>query len=434
MYNVGLQKQYVSTIELADTREMRNKVVDVQNENPADFMDVMDSMGRVEETFQPTYHNHTNQPIFAPETVVSATPDAGNPRRVTVVLDGNAPSALRGAQTRDHFGQSGVVFSRTEDPAGTIIVVDSAGATPLNFVAADQITFFASAFGEGSRGAESRRSTLDKHFNQVQIFKNAASQTDIQAVSKVEFEFDGQPYYFIKEQHEEWIRFRSSLASGLFASTLSDPNFTQAVPTLFDDEGKPVQTTRGIDQELRENGQNYGPTATDVDFLETWTLRADKLRSPDDYCIYQDTRGGIAWDRYWGLFNNGVHWSDNARLNVNGKDLDLGMNKVSIFGRNFYTKKLQCLIHDGVFGVYNDLSNASYWIPESKIKNYMGGGMVDRLRVRYMKVNGKMYDEILTGALAPVPTNTYHHLRVSYSARMGAEIIGAQHMSKVVGL
>lgn len=425
-YQPGIDKQYVSSIEFADTREMLHQVLDIQNEQTEDFMDIMDAKQAIVQTHQPTYHNHTNQPIFNPEEVVSSTPDGANPRRVQVVLSGKADSALRGTATLDQAGNFGVVFSRTEDPGGAIVVIDSVDANPLVFNAGDKISFFTSAFGEGSRGAESRRSTLDKHLNQVQVFKNAASQTDIQAVSKVEFEFNGQPYYFIKEQHEEWIRFRASIASGLFGSKMSDPNFTSAAPTLVDDEGRPIQTTRGIDQEIRENGQSYGPRAADIAFLSDFKRRASKLRSPKEYEMFQAVDASISWDTYWNALGNGAVFTPNARRVLDGKDLDLNFGKVSIFGMTFWTKQLECLVHDGIFGSYPRLANSVYLVPQGKIKNYMGEGMVERLRVRYMPVAGEMYKERLLGGLAPTPTDDRNVLRVHYDAIMGAEVLGTK--------
>ena len=76
----------------------------------------------------------------------------------------------------------------------------------------------------------------------MQIFKKKYRITDIQAASKIEFEFKGQPYYF-EGQHEALtasVATSLALMFGDFKRQACDSSYGN----LVDGEGNPVQTTK----------------------------------------------------------------------------------------------------------------------------------------------------------------------------------------------
>ena len=94
-----------------------------------------------------------------------------------------------------------------------------------------------------------------KQSNQVQIFKEKYRITDIQNASKIEFEFKGQPYYFLKGQHEALTRFRGDIAFALMFGDSSSDKFTDSsYGNLVDGEGNPVQTTKGLRHSIIDGG------------------------------------------------------------------------------------------------------------------------------------------------------------------------------------
>ena len=82
----SLNKQYVSTIDFLDQREILNSLFDITNEKDS-FLDVMNMMGRKKPTSTVTYHNFVNTELYNVLTVSGTPTGAGtnaSPLLVTV--------------------------------------------------------------------------------------------------------------------------------------------------------------------------------------------------------------------------------------------------------------------------------------------------------------------------------------------------------------
>jgi hypothetical protein len=430
-----IQKNYVSSVNFLDQREILNKILDVTNEESS-FLDVMELTGRSEVTSVPEYHHFVNEELYVLGTVTSGGATPGD--TLTLVIDADAfafvnlgelvlfPSGKVGIVTAKNSGTSAITVKNVDDADGSLNVADGG-----------KIAFFSNAAGEGSESPAAKRWKPTKYANQVQIFKGKFSITDIQKASKIETEFNGKPFYMYKGQHESLLKFRGDISLAAWFSRKSATKFSDANPALVDAEGKPIQTTMGVDQYVTSMGKDLTTDVTGVLDLDDWaklTQTLNKDRAPLQYFLFTGTSSNILLDNLFNNLGNSALLSQGARFQIAGKELDLGIDTIKIYGRTFYKKYLPLLDHKNILnftGGYN-AKDSIYGIPADKIKT-QDGQMVDRLRMRYMAGDGTdlKYREILTGGLAPVPTDDRSVLNISYESVQGVEILGAQQTFKL---
>jgi hypothetical protein len=427
----NITKQYVSSIDFLDQREILNKVLDITNEESS-FLDIMELTSRSKVTSVPEYNHFINEELYVLATVTAVT--GSGTAQVTATIDADAYAYVNaGELVLFPNGRVGFVVSKS----GSNIVVKSVDGTNLTLVAADKISFFSNAAGEGSLSPDAKRWGVTPYSNQVQIFKGKFEITDVQKASKVEVDFQGKPFYMYKGQHESLMKFRDDISAALIFGRKSTTKFKDASPALTDAEGKPVQTTMGMDQYVTTLGSDISLlTSGQVSLADVKALTQllNKNRCPQEYFLFVGTTQNIYWDDLFNNLGNSALLSQGARFQISGKEVDLGIDTVKIYGRTYYKKHLTILDHKNIInftGGYN-AKDAAYGIPASKIKTN-DGQMIDRLGVRYMAEGGTdfKYREILLGGLAPVPTNERSVLEIHYESIQGLEILGAQQTFKL---
>lgn len=428
----NITKSYVSSINFLDQREILHKVLDITNEQ-ASFLDVLELTNRSKVTSVPEYNHFVNEELYVLATVTAVSGSAS--AQVTATIDATAYGYVnQGELVLFPNGKVGYVASKA---GSNNIVVKSVDGTNLTLAAADKISFFSNAAGEGSLSPAAKRWGVTKYNNQVQIFKGKFEITDVQKASKVEVEFQGKPFYMYKGQHESLMKFRDDIAAALIFGRKSSTAFSDASPSLVDSEGKPVQTTMGMDQYVTSMGNDLSLlTAGQVALADVAALTQllNKDRAPLEYFLFVGTTQNIYWDNLFNNLGNSALLSQGARFQISGKEIDLGIDTVKIYGRTYYKKYLPILDHKNIVnftGGYN-AKDAAYGIPATKIKTN-DGQMMDRLGVRYMAEGGTdfKYREILLGGLAPVPTSERSVLEIHYESIQGLEILGAQQTFKL---
>jgi hypothetical protein len=428
----GLNKSYVSSINFLDQREILNKVLDITNEESS-FLDIMELTGRSNPTAVPNYHHFVNEELYVLATVASGGTTAAT--SLTLTIDATAyASTNQGELVLLPSGKVAYVVSKG---SSNTIVVKSVDGTNITVADGAQISFFSNASGEGSLSPASKKWGVTKYYNQVQTFKGKFEITDIQKASKVEVEFQGKPFYMYKGQHESLMKFRGDISAALMFGRMSSTQFGDASPVLTDAEGKPVQTTMGLDQYATTYGVNQDlATAGTLALadISTLTQTLNKARCPQEYFLFVGTTQNILWDNLFNNLGNSALLSQGARFMIDGKDVNLGIDSVKIYGRTFHKKHLPLLDHKNIInfsGAYN-AKDAAYGVPASKIKTN-DGQVVDRIGVRYMAGDGTdlKYREILLGGLAPVPTNERSVLEIHYQSTQGLEVLGANQIFKI---
>ena len=433
----SITKQYVSSIDFLDQREILNKILDITNEEYS-FMDIMELTGRSKPTSVPEYHHFVNEEMYVLGTVSAVTGSAS--ALLTATIDATAYANVNvGELVLFPDGKVGYVVSKA---ATTNIVVRSIDGTNLTLVATNRISFFSNAAGEGSLSPAAKRWGITKYANQVQIFKGKFEVTDVQKASKVEVDFQGKPYYMYKGQHDSLMKFRDDIAAAMMFGRRSSTKFSDASPTLVDAEGKPVQTTMGLDQYITTLGSDLSLlTAGSLALADIKALiqLLNRNRSPKEYFLFVGTAQNILWDDVFNNLGNagitaGAGISGAARFNIEGRDIELGIDKIKIYGTTFYKKHLPILDHKNIInftGGYN-AKDAAYGVPYTKVKT-VDGGQEDRMQVRYMLEGNTdfKYREIVLGGLAPTPTNERSVLELHYSSIQGLELLDAQNTFKL---
>lgn len=432
MAGIGaINKTYVSSIDFLDQREILNKVLDITNEESS-FLDVMELTGRSKATAVPEYHHFVNEELYVLGSVTAVT--GSGTTQVTATIDATAYAFVnKGELVLFPDGKVGYVVSKS----GSSIVVKSVDASNLTLQAADKVSFFSNAAGEGSLSPDAKRWGVTKYANQVQIFKGKFEVSDIQKASKVEVDFQGKPFYMYKGQHESLMKFRDDIAAALIFGRKSSTKFADSNPSLVDAESKPIQTTMGMDQYVTSMGNDISLLTSGqlaLADIQALTQLLNKARCPQEYFLFVGTTQNILWDNLFNNLGNSALLSQGARFQIAGKSIDLGIDSIKIYGRTYYKKHLPILDHKNIVnftGGYN-AKDAAYGVPASKIKTN-DGQVVDRMSVRYMAGDGtdSRYKEILLGGLAPVPTNERSVLEIHYASTQGLEILGANQCFKL---
>lgn len=438
-------KQYISTVNFLDKREIYERALDITREGES-FVDMLELMGQSVVTAVPTYHNFTNQELFDQITSSSATDTSGGTdgsRWDVVVSAGDYAKVQEGALIMCPNKTIGYVKEKKASNTLDVYAVEGDGggtSLALTTGGGDIFPIFSGAYGEGSAGpVAGRRSSLDKNVNQVMIIKDSVVITDIQRASQVEVKFRGQPYYFLKAQHDALMRFKAKCSMAMIFSRVSDANFSAASPTLTDTGSKPVQTTKGLNQYVEDQGINLGG-AQSVSLATYASLERQFAaeRCPQDYLVLMGTEGNIAHTDVFGAVTNASLFSPSARLQVNGREVNVMVDQLNLYGRRYQLKKFPLLDHKVLFNFTDSagFEKRMWYIPNDTIKADVGGESAARIRTRYLQDHGPgaidhPYREILTGGLAPTPTNDTSEFKITYESRKGLEVFGPHHFAYV---
>lgn len=427
-----VNKQYVSSVDFMDQRELLHQALDITNEEYS-FLDVMELTNRMAVTGEPTYHHSVNEELYE-LGVVSAV--SGTTQLSLTLTSATAGSCKVGDIAMFSDGKQGRVKAKSA-AASPVLTIDSIDGTTLasSVSVGDNVSFFTSAYGEGSDAADPERWNLRWYQNQVQIYKAKFRITDIQKVSKIEVNYGGQPYFFFKGQHDVLKKFRANIGFSMLLSQASAANFGATSATITDAAGNAVQTTKGMNQYIEDYGIDETLDSTTIALSDIMSLNRTLAlaRCPSDYEAYMGVEFSMIWDNYFNSLGNGATLSSAARYQIN-QNLDIGVTSVKIYSRTFHKIYMPQLDHKNVthYTGAPDYFQSAFLVPMGKIKVDNSGESLDRVRVRYMDGDGTdlRYREVLTGGLAPTPTTDDGNLAIAYSSTMGLEVLGAQHFAK----
>jgi len=436
---------YISSLEFTahsfvQGREILSSVLDIQNEEDT-FLDVMQALGKMKPTSQPTYHSFTNEALYSSNEVVLETGTLGSGTGTQTDLTASSTGNARVGDLM--MGASGDIYLVTKVVADTTISfkpIDGAGTATDYDGNGDKLVIFSNAQGEGSGSPSSIKYGMNKNVNGVQIFKNSYRISDVAKASKVTVEYQGKPYFMYKGTYEALQRFRADIANSMmFGKKTAQFGFSGGAGTdLTDANGNVVQTTNGLRAELDSggiltSGNNYA-YATSI--LSTWATMAaalNKVRAPKDYWLWVGTSANIKFDDALNNLTSAAGISG-ARFNVDGREIDLGIDVFNLYGRKWYKKPLSILDHNEL-GTTVAPAGEVYLVPFGQCKVAGGGGSQDYLQIRYLEGDGNNFSfrETLTGGLAPTPTSADAILDVNYQAICGLEVLGKEHCALMTG-
>jgi len=417
-------------------REILSSVLDVQNEEEG-FLDVMQALGKLKPTSQPVYHAFVNEALYKDNSITISEAGSGTGKQ-----SGISTSAVGNSRVGDlMMGASGNVYLITAiSGSGEVdfVPVDGAGVATDYDASGDVFVVFSNAQGEGSGSPDSIKYGLTKQSNRVQIFKNKYRISDVAKASKVTVEYKGKPYFMYKGTYEALQRFRGDISNALMFGVGSGDFYAGASVGDMAIGGNAVQTTNGLKSELKSggilnSGSPYDHGSDVIATLSTLTAALNKARAPKDYWMWLGTSANIAIDNALNGLSGTV--LTGARFSVDGREIDLGVDKFSLYGRTWNKKQLSILDHNELGSTVTG-SGEIYLVPTGQVKTAGGGGgSQDYLQVRYLEGDGNNFSfrETLTGGLAPTPTSADSILDVNYQAIMGLEVLGKEHCALVTG-
>jgi hypothetical protein len=442
-----VNKEYVSSINFLDQREILEQVLDMTSEDRT-ILDILELTGRMVQTDMPTYSHFANDYIFVAGHIsaVSATAAeqggviGGENQDLVITLAADEQMPVEGEEALFANKRQGRVDSInkttrviTIKPFSLLQAADTISPVGNTVAAGQKVTFFSGSYGEGSGAPEGKRPRLVRSENQIQIFKTYGEITDLQKVATVEVKFDGRPHILYKVQHDTLLEHRMKIAFGLLVGTKAK---------FKDKDGNDVYKTQGLrknilygDGSVLTTGGVDVPLSTTIAMgnFKTMSRTFDKRGAGPEYWLW--CGGDIDADiddmilALGPLANGGLTYNSWGIGSDAQRAVDLGVTSFKKYNRVWHKKKLLAYDHEGVFAPHADFNYASeaYAIPGGKMKQAQGGGMIDAIRTRYMANDGTdfgKWNEVLTGRLAPRPTSDKAVLGVSYETILGLEIAG----------
>ncbi len=445
MASVGTtNKAFVSAISLLDRREIFRDVSDIFNEEYyTGITELMRTAGRYEKSTMHEYHTYVNEALYVLGDTTGATiVGSGSSRTLTGVTLTLATSgrARKGMLALMPNGKVGLITNNVPSSGQDVLTIKGVDGSNLTLVAGNKIGIFGLTVGAQSTNVDNVRFGLTKYANKIQAFRETNVIDDIQAQAQVEVNFNGQPYIVYKDLVEKALLYKSGIDATMIAGSLSDASYSDASPNLTDPgNGGAVQTTRG----LNEYVTTYG-IVDSVASLGSWTLadQEDLIgqmitnRCPKSFMAFTPTTPKIKVDNHLKSLGSSATISS-ARLNLDGKDLDFQVDKLSYGGFSFEFIPLNILDHPALFS-QTDISKSIYYVPKDKVKVHGSAGYSPRIRMRYVPhqiKNGVSGSDVIgewnTGANAPQgPTdgeNVWKHHMISYQ---GLECLGVQHFAR----
>lgn len=434
----NIDRSFLSTVSFTNTleqREILKDVLDIYDEE-ASMLDIMDWTGKSKATAQTEYFTVQNNFLYATATVKTPGTSAGA-AGASVDITCVGATSVKPVVGELMLFSNGVVgyvsaVSSATDFVITVKPVNSADSIPAAATGA-KLSFFSNAYAEGTGSNQMRKSDLIKRSNKLQIFKTKTSVTDIAYGSKIEVEFKGKPYYFLKQQHDAYLKHRMDILYAIL--------FGRESAGLTDASGNAINTTRGLRDTIINAGGIVSNTATGntiaLSDLAALSRLMDANRCPSEYLLW----AGADFDNTFDTNITAATQFVNGAINYgafNGKKdiaISLGVNSLSAYGRTFHKKRLNALSHPQVTSTATNTAytKEAYLVPAGKIKVEQGGGQVDRMMVRYLEMpeglNSRFREKML-GGLAPVPTSDTDTLDIVYSSIEGLETVGNEHFIK----
>jgi len=433
----NIDRTFLSSVTFTNTleqREILKSVLDIYDEE-ASMLDVMDWTGKAKASAQTEFFTVQNNFLYATATVKTLTSAGSAGASASIVFTGaTSVKPVVGELVLFPNGIVGYVsaLDSATDFTATVKPVNSADIIPAVSVA-QKIPFFSNAYAEGTASNQMRKSDLLKRSNKLQIFKTKTSVTDIAYGSKIEVEFKGKPYYFLKQQHDAYLKHRMDIGYAIL--------FGRESASLTDAAGNAINTTRGLRDTIVNAGgitSNVASTGTvALSDLSALSRLMDANRCPSEYLLW----AGADFDNGFDTSITGVTQFINGAINYasfgGSKEvaIALGVNSISAYGRTFHKKRLNALSHPQItsIGGATVFSKEAYLVPAGKIKVEQGGGQVDRMQIRYLEmadgINSRFREKML-GGLAPTPTNDTDTLDIVYTSIEGLETVGNEHFVK----
>jgi hypothetical protein len=438
-----ITKSYVSALDpMLDTREINKLITDVYNED--ELSDILGLAGRKQPTKQPVYYTFYDDPLIKfVDTTDASVSGSGSTQVTTAVTAATSGYARKGDLVMCTNNNVGIIYSISTSSGVDTLVIKSPSGANLTVTAGDKLSLFSRAVGENSYTPANIRYGLSKQTNKYQIFRETSRITDVQSASTIEVEFQGQPKYIFKDHWEKKVKMKSDINAAFWGGDMSVTSYSDANPILTDNNASAdglsgngaVQTTRGINKYVELYGTSLvnGTLGTySKANLDDLVANLIAIRAPREYLACSSTLAKTTTDTYFkSLGSSGV---TSVRMVVNGKELDMEVDKVRYGKFTFNFTVMPILDHPVTFG-YSKIPKCIYFLPYNNKVKVEGGGSDDQIRVRYVArqtpFGDDMTNEVHYGALNVVNPNGEGMFNgTDWVTAQGLEVLAPQHLIK----
>lgn len=440
-----LNKQYVSTLSnFLDQREINKQVTDIANNDMLTDILEVGSRKKPIVTGQPFYSTFVNESVFKVLDTTGGTVNGTG----TTQINFQCTAATSGIARKNDviLTPTGVISGLVVNviTASGIDTVYAKSVSGANFsvTAGDVFSIYSVAVGENSVSQQNIVFGLTRYFNKYQIFREISVTTDVQTAATVEVNFNGQPYFQVKDHIEKQTLLKGHINAAFIAGDMSATSFSDTNAFLVDPNtqgtngGGNTQTTRG----LHKYNELYGNTIVDGTLGTFQKVNLDNAvatlianRAPKEQLVMSGTIVKTAVDTYYkALGSSGVQ---SVRMVVNGKELNMEVDKVQYGGFTFNYTVMPIMDDPTIFN-NTVIDKSLYYVPMNGKVKVLGGGMDDAMSVRYIPSQTKngngMIDELHGGALAwngmPTFNGNVMNAETDWETKQGFEVNGAQFL------
>lgn len=419
----GIQTMNFAGIpSLLQIPEIRPRIVDIYRRQK--MIDLLTWLGRWDKVGNDKWYTVRNQQgFYSLDTTGATVTNSGSPLvTVTGLVTAQSGKAIVGDLVIMPNGQQARI--QTVVVAGgldTITLQSTAAGTPnLTLVAGGVVRQFSNGQEEGSEAPTPRKRGYDTIYNQAQIFRKSYAATDImkaRASKSLYVEVDGQEQEYKIGAIEMYLQHRAEVATGLFMSEMSDPNFTNANPTVVGVNGRGVQTTRGVIPTINNLGSNSNVTTpgtiTNADILALIGKIAD-VEGPDHYVGVGSKRAIAAMSFF--LKGLGSANTSTVRIELGPNDtlVNFMVERFIVADITFDLMEADIFNTTQIYPTANAEAKSIYFLPVGEVPALGSSGTetmstpwvgVNYLPVIEPGIGNEKEAEVRLGALAPTPTN-----------------------------
>lgn len=449
MPNLGLtDKKYISVLDpLLDTRDIDQRIAAVQRDES--FMSFLHN-AQMKAAFDVTsdeaknavYHSWVEDPLTELIDTTGATVTGSGTPTVTVTV---LPSASQNKLVVGTllYMPNGVSARVQTTPTAASFTATSVDGGNITLTAGMILSAYSSAEEEGSDAPAAMRWGVTRISNNLQIIRTTISMTDVQQQSGVEFKVNGEASVVPYEAIRGFNLQKQKISAAFLLGTRSGTLFSDASPSLTGGNGRGVQTTRGMYDYIKTYGANASLTTagtmTIADLTSFEQLLVGK-RSAMRFIVGGSHSVIATFSNFVkGLPSSGAIAS--TRIIVNGKEVDLQVDKFEHAGFEFNLNSMglfnnqQVVDYAASGSTKTDIAKSALFMPIGQV-NSVGNSAKPYFRYRYApmvggvsanrKIKGE-HEEIITGGLAPVPTDGKRLANVTWTATVGLEVAAPQH-------
>lgn len=442
-----VQGNFAGIPALLQIPEVRAKIVDLYRRQK--LFELLQWLGPWKRVDDDKYYTARSQPGFYTIDTTGATITGTTVLTITGLAAPQRTKAIVGDTLELPNGQQVRIQTVTNNGADMSIANIEAGNASLVLVAGGVMRQYSNAQEEGSEAPQGRNRGVDYIYNQLGIFRKSSIATDVQKMKggkRLLVEVDGQHLAYYISEIQQYLQHRAEIAAGLFKHRMSDPNFSNANPSITGVNGRGVQTTRGIIPTFNTYGSAVPCAVAGAPSLTDWeniAIKRAQVDGPDHYVWIGSTASIVrASSALKGL---GSANTSNVRINLGKNDtmVDFTLERF-IHGsitHDFFIADVLDLAelfpttgadYKSLFGMpvgnYPILSSSGEATGNDPYFQVRYGA------IREPGVGTEMEAEIRLGALAPTPTNGTNVDQKTWCSAVGTDTSKPESLIKMTGV